>query len=439
MTVATISNKVTYNGDGVTTIWGYTFPVALNTDLQIYITNSSGVATLKVLSTDYTVDITNKQVTYPVSGSPLAVGSKITILRSVDLLQTVDWKRQGAFDSEVAEGAIDKCTEQAQQLTEALARSIKLPQSETGSDANTRLPTVANRASMFLAFDASGNPIASTGISSVPVSAFMTTVLDDLSAQAAMTTLGMYPNVVGIDHLAGSSGQAGTFQAFPPTAVKGRFIIQPADNTGNTNTTLTNAAFGQATTLTIPDPGASAAKVILSKAATFEANVAMAGFVLTGLGAGSANGQSIRYEQNFIRQAPVAASTQTVASTSSTTYQDTSLTATITPSSASSRVLVIVTGTLASNGSTNGAQVAATLADGSGNNLCGSTGFCTTDLSTTAGSYVGNVGAAAVLVHSPATTSAFTYKVQIKKITGTTTATWGSANMTQLILLVEII
>lgn len=260
MTIATTINKVTYNGDGVTTVWSYSFSVSLSADLQVYITDSSGIATL--LLSGYTVDVTNKQVTYPTSGSPLGIGSKITLLRSVDTLQSVDWKNQGPFNAEVLEQALDKSSMQVQQLTEALARSIKLPQSEVGTDTNTTLPTVANRAAMFLAFDASGNPIPASGISSTPVSAFMSTVLDDTTAVQARTTLGIYP-----DQSLGASGTAGSLSIFPSTALKGSLRFKASNNTGDTITDITAAPQAGARNFTIPDPGVTNSSVVLTEGA----------------------------------------------------------------------------------------------------------------------------------------------------------------------------
>jgi hypothetical protein len=65
---------------------------------------------------------------------------------------------------------------------------------------------------------------------------------------------------------AGLSGTAGSLASFPATSAKGSFVIQGVANTGNTTTTLSNAPMGQQTTITIPDPGASAANVLLDHA-----------------------------------------------------------------------------------------------------------------------------------------------------------------------------
>ncbi len=56
---------------------------------------------------------------------------------------------------------------------------------------------------------------------------------------------------------AGLSGTAGTLISFPATGAKGSFIIAAVANTGNTNTTLSNVPMGQATVVSISDPGAA--------------------------------------------------------------------------------------------------------------------------------------------------------------------------------------
>ena len=69
---------------------------------------------------------------------------------------------------------------------------------------------------------------------------------------------GDFRNLDCVNLDAGASGTAGTVDVFPTTASKGKLTISATDNTGNTATTVTNAAMGQASTITIPDPGGSA-------------------------------------------------------------------------------------------------------------------------------------------------------------------------------------
>ncbi len=62
---------------------------------------------------------------------------------------------------------------------------------------------------------------------------------------------------------AGLSGTAGTLISYPATATKGSLIVAGVANTGNTNTTISNAAMGQATVVSIPDPGVSSTSFLL--------------------------------------------------------------------------------------------------------------------------------------------------------------------------------
>ncbi|MDP3972434.1 MAG: hypothetical protein Q8P61_05955, partial [Candidatus Nanopelagicales bacterium] len=61
----------------------------------------------------------------------------------------------------------------------------------------------------------------------------------------------------------GASGTAGSLDIFPTTASKGKVRFTATDNTNDDALTITNAAMGQASTLTIPDPGDSADEFVL--------------------------------------------------------------------------------------------------------------------------------------------------------------------------------
>lgn len=66
---------------------------------------------------------------------------------------------------------------------------------------------------------------------------------------------------------AGISGTAGYFDSFPSTVLKGRLRLQAANNAGDTITTISNDSFGQASTISIPDPSQSSSRFILSDSA----------------------------------------------------------------------------------------------------------------------------------------------------------------------------
>lgn len=67
---------------------------------------------------------------------------------------------------------------------------------------------------------------------------------------------------------AGLSGTAGTVASFPSTASKGSLVLAAVANTGNTNTTISNVAMGQASVISIVDPGNAAARFLVGATAT---------------------------------------------------------------------------------------------------------------------------------------------------------------------------
>lgn len=68
--------------------------------------------------------------------------------------------------------------------------------------------------------------------------------------------------------IAGSSGHAGTLSSFSATPLRGSFVIAAVANTGNTLTTLSNVAMGQASVVSIPDPANAVGRLLISATAT---------------------------------------------------------------------------------------------------------------------------------------------------------------------------
>jgi|LakMenEpi03Aug12_release.lakeMendotaPanAssembly.Ray.scaffolds.fasta_scaffold167306_6 hypothetical protein len=128
----------------------------------------------------------------------------------------------------------------------------------------------------------------------------------------------------------------------------------------------------------------------------------------------------------------VNADTTTTATSSSTTYIDTNLTATITPSATSSKVLVTIHQSY--NIATSGNGMGIKLVRGS------------TDLKSH-GSYVGYTASGGEVItghfsisylDSPNTTSATTYKTQFARLTGASSASVNNFSLTSYITLMEI-
>lgn len=63
----------------------------------------------------------------------------------------------------------------------------------------------------------------------------------------------------------GASGTAGTLNVYPTTAAKGKIKLSATDNTADYQVAITNAAYGQASTLTIPDVGNATGAFVMDK------------------------------------------------------------------------------------------------------------------------------------------------------------------------------
>lgn len=152
---------------------------------------------------------------------------------------------------------------------------------------------------------------------------------------------------------------------------------------------------------------------------TISANIAAGGFKFTGLGAGSTAGDSARFEQLHVMQIPISAVLTTEFSTTSSTYQATGLSVSITPTSASSKILIIVNCAAASGNSSSTAFIP-TIKRNNTTDLSpgGVNGFLNWILNTGTG-IVFSFG----MIHldSPATTSATTYQVYLKSSNNSST------------------
>jgi hypothetical protein len=163
MTVSTTTRKAgPFIGNGVTTAFPFTFKVFSASDLAVILTDAAGAETTLTLNADYSVSLNADQdndpggtVTYSYGGIPLPSTQKLTILSSVPLLQLTDIQNRGGFFPQVIEDALDRVTIMAQQAEELLGRAVRLPVSDSAT--NAELPTAVARANKALVFDEDGN------------------------------------------------------------------------------------------------------------------------------------------------------------------------------------------------------------------------------------------------------------------------------------------
>ena len=145
-------------GTGAQTAWPFTFKVFAAADIAVTIANSAGTETPLVLGTDYSVTLNPNQdtspggtVTYPISGTPLAVGSKLSIVGDIDYDQPLDLPSGGNFSPLALENELDRVVMQIQQLSEESDRAVRVP---VTSDADGTLPVP--EAQKILGWDING-------------------------------------------------------------------------------------------------------------------------------------------------------------------------------------------------------------------------------------------------------------------------------------------
>ena len=135
MTVANLKTKQIYPGDGVRRVWEIPFPFIRAEHIRVWRVDARGRAVEKTAG--FTVDETEKEVTYPVEDSlelPLQAGEYLVLERQTPLTQETDLKRQAALDAQGLEDALDANVLRAQELAEGLSRALKFPVQTQGNE-----------------------------------------------------------------------------------------------------------------------------------------------------------------------------------------------------------------------------------------------------------------------------------------------------------------
>jgi len=163
-----------------------TFPIFSTSDLNVMV---NGVL---LTSSDWVFTSTDTRTGgYQAGYITLNSATTYTVIlyRDTTRSRTSDYA-SGPLDIDTLNSDVDRTVARDQDLKMLADRTLRQPMNDAA--AIGRLPAKADRASKYLAFDANGDPTAiAYAISSTGVSAFMATVLDDVDAAAARTTLGV--------------------------------------------------------------------------------------------------------------------------------------------------------------------------------------------------------------------------------------------------------
>ena len=135
MTIPSTTRKAgPFTGNSSTTSFPFTFKVFTTADVKVTVNDANGAETVLILDSGYSVTLNSDQestpggtVTYPISGSPLATGLKLTITGDISYAQGTDIPTGGDFNPTVLENALDSLSMQIQQIDEAVSRAAVVP------------------------------------------------------------------------------------------------------------------------------------------------------------------------------------------------------------------------------------------------------------------------------------------------------------------------
>lgn len=151
MTVTNTTRRVQYTGNGATSVYAFSFKVFAAADISVTeLVISTGVETLYVLDSNYTVSLNADQEASPGGTITLTAGNlpstkKITIIGDLDYTQPTDITNQGAFNANVVENVFDRAAMLIQQLLEMINRALVANVSGTEVDASgARLTNLAD-------------------------------------------------------------------------------------------------------------------------------------------------------------------------------------------------------------------------------------------------------------------------------------------------------
>lgn len=135
MTVSSTAVRMNYTGTGLVTTYPYNFKIHAASELEVRQSDSSDEnAEVLILDTDYTVSGVGLDAGGNVElTSALADGYNLAITRVSSRTQALDLVQNGAYNAEAIETQLDKIVLQIQELTDDIARAVKVSRTSGAS------------------------------------------------------------------------------------------------------------------------------------------------------------------------------------------------------------------------------------------------------------------------------------------------------------------
>ena len=183
-------------GNGVTTVFPYTFKIISDADIEVTVDD-----VVKTLNVDYTV-----------TGAGVDAGGNVTMTtapaaattvirrRNMAIVRTTDYQDQGALPAATLDADIDSAVLMVQQVNESFNRSLKIPISSTAS---ADLP--APEAGTVFGWNATGDALISVPSSSAVATDLAITSAAESAASAAASEVSRLASGVSADESAASA------------------------------------------------------------------------------------------------------------------------------------------------------------------------------------------------------------------------------------------
>ncbi len=163
MTAAALTPSVEYFEDGVTLDFAAPFRFIAASHLEVKRIAADGIVTVLAYGSEWSASGGGTDAGGTVTLVASVAGSRLRIRRVTPRSQLADYTTGDTFPAESHEAALDKSMlvdqEQDVRIDDTALRALLVPEGETIAE----LPDEASRAGLFLAFDASGDPVASSG------------------------------------------------------------------------------------------------------------------------------------------------------------------------------------------------------------------------------------------------------------------------------------